>query len=126
MPSWIGPWEIAIVLVIALLIFGPKKLPDLGQSLGKSIRGFKQGMKESQDELAQAVAEVKETTSTSAAPGAKSETGAEATVGEAVPTAVTTDLPKCWSTWEEGHEACVQCTVAAKCADAGRGTSGDV
>jgi len=40
MPN-IGPLEIGIVLVIALLVFGPKKLPDLGRSLGSSIREFK-------------------------------------------------------------------------------------
>jgi sec-independent protein translocase protein TatA len=40
MPN-IGPLEIGIVLVIALMVFGPKKLPDLGHSLGKSIREFK-------------------------------------------------------------------------------------
>ena len=40
MPS-IGPLEIGIVLVIALMVFGPKKLPDLGHSLGKGIREFK-------------------------------------------------------------------------------------
>jgi len=57
MPSWIGPWEIAIVLVLALLIFGPKKLPDLGSSLGKSIRGFKSGLKDAQDEVKTAMSE---------------------------------------------------------------------
>ena len=62
MPSWIGPWEIAIVLVLALLIFGPRKLPDLGASLGKSIRGFKKGLKETEDEVSTAVAEVREAT----------------------------------------------------------------
>jgi sec-independent protein translocase protein TatA len=61
MPSWIGPWEIGIVLVIALLIFGPRKLPELGQSLGKSIRGFKTGLKESQEEVKSAIAEARET-----------------------------------------------------------------
>lgn len=40
MPN-IGPLEIGIVLVIALIVFGPKKLPDLGRSLGTSIREFK-------------------------------------------------------------------------------------
>ena len=40
MPN-IGPLEIGIVLVIALFVFGPKKLPDLGRSLGSSIREFK-------------------------------------------------------------------------------------
>ena len=57
MPSWIGPWEIAIVLVIALLIFGPKKLPDLGKSLGKSISGFRQGLKEAQEDMTAAIKE---------------------------------------------------------------------
>ena len=57
MPSWIGPWEIAIVVVIALLIFGPKKLPDLGSSLGKSISGFKSGLKEAQSEMKSAMTE---------------------------------------------------------------------
>jgi sec-independent protein translocase protein TatA len=40
MPN-IGPLEIGIVLVIALVVFGPKKLPELGKSLGKGIREFK-------------------------------------------------------------------------------------
>ena len=57
MPSWTGPWEMAIVLVLALLIFGPKKLPDLGKSLGKSITGFRQGMKESKEEVTAALKE---------------------------------------------------------------------
>ena len=41
MPGNIGPLEIGIVLVIALLVFGPKRLPELGKSLGKGIREFK-------------------------------------------------------------------------------------
>ena len=40
MPN-IGPLEIVIVLVIVLVIFGPKRLPDLGRSLGTSMREFK-------------------------------------------------------------------------------------
>jgi sec-independent protein translocase protein TatA len=40
MPN-IGAGEIIIVLVIVLLIFGPKRLPDLGRSLGKGMREFK-------------------------------------------------------------------------------------
>ena len=40
MPN-IGPLELAIVLIIALVIFGPKRLPDLGRSLGKGMREFK-------------------------------------------------------------------------------------
>lgn len=40
MPN-IGPMEIGIVLIIALIVFGPKRLPELGKSLGKGIREFK-------------------------------------------------------------------------------------
>jgi sec-independent protein translocase protein TatA len=40
MPN-VGPLEIILVLIVALVVFGPKKLPDLGHSLGKGIREFK-------------------------------------------------------------------------------------
>jgi sec-independent protein translocase protein TatA len=40
MPN-VGPLEIAVVLVIVLIIFGPKRLPELGQSMGRGIREFK-------------------------------------------------------------------------------------
>ncbi|MPY65432.1 twin-arginine translocase TatA/TatE family subunit [Deinococcus sp. SDU3-2] len=48
MPN-IGPAELLVILVIALLVFGPKKLPELGKSLGSGIREFRrstQGLKE--------------------------------------------------------------------------------
>jgi sec-independent protein translocase protein TatA len=41
MPFGIGPLELIIVLVIALVVFGPKKLPELGRSLGTGMREFK-------------------------------------------------------------------------------------
>ena len=37
----IGPMELIVVLIVALLIFGPKKLPELGKSLGSGMRSFK-------------------------------------------------------------------------------------
>jgi sec-independent protein translocase protein TatA len=39
--SQIGPMEIILVLVIALIILGPKKLPEAGRSIGKGMREFK-------------------------------------------------------------------------------------
>ncbi len=43
MPN-IGPFELIVVLVIVLVIFGPKKLPGLGKSLGTSMREFKESV----------------------------------------------------------------------------------
>jgi sec-independent protein translocase protein TatA len=39
------PTHLIIILVIALLIFGPRKLPELGKGLGEGLRGFKDGIK---------------------------------------------------------------------------------
>lgn len=49
MPN-IGPLEIIIVLVIVLVIFGPKRLPDLGRSLGTSMREFKDSVTGDKDD----------------------------------------------------------------------------
>jgi len=39
------PTHLILILTIALILFGPKKLPELGQGLGKGIRGFKDALK---------------------------------------------------------------------------------
>ena len=62
----IGPLEIGIVLIIALVVFGPKRLPDLGHSLGKGIREFKGSVTGESDGPAQ-VAEARPIASTSSA-----------------------------------------------------------
>jgi sec-independent protein translocase protein TatA len=51
MPN-VGPLEILLVLIVALVVFGPKKLPDLGHSLGKGIREFKGSVTGETDEAA--------------------------------------------------------------------------
>lgn len=48
MPN-IGPLEIAMLLVVALLVFGPKRLPDLGRSLGQGMREFKTSLSTGDD-----------------------------------------------------------------------------
>lgn len=45
-------WELVVVLLIALVIFGPKRLPELGASLGKSIREFRKSTAAIEDEMA--------------------------------------------------------------------------
>lgn len=45
-----GIWQLLIVLVIVLLIFGPKALPQLGKSLGKTVGNFKKGLEVDDDD----------------------------------------------------------------------------
>lgn len=47
----IGLPEMVLIFVIALLVFGPKKLPEVGRSLGKAIRGFQDASKEFENEF---------------------------------------------------------------------------
>jgi len=45
MPFRIGPWEIALILVIILIVFGVGKLPQIGGAIGKGMRSFKKGQR---------------------------------------------------------------------------------
>ena len=47
----IGLPEMAVIMVLALLVFGPKKLPEIGRSVGKAIRGFQEASKEFEAEF---------------------------------------------------------------------------
>jgi sec-independent protein translocase protein TatA len=49
MPN-IGPLEIVVILIIALIVFGPKRLPELGRSMGKGIREFKTSLTTDKDD----------------------------------------------------------------------------
>jgi len=42
----IGFWELLVILAVALIIFGPAKLPELGRSIGRGVREFRQATKE--------------------------------------------------------------------------------
>ena len=56
--AFIGPigWnELVIILVIVLVIFGPRRLPELAEAVGKSIRKFKQASREVEEEVTAAV-----------------------------------------------------------------------
>lgn len=43
MPFRMGPWEIALILVVILIVFGVGKLPQVGGAIGKGIRSFQKG-----------------------------------------------------------------------------------
>jgi sec-independent protein translocase protein TatA len=45
----LSPWDLLIVLLVLVVIFGPKRLPQIGRSLGGSIRGFKDAVTERVD-----------------------------------------------------------------------------
>ena len=57
------PMHLVLILLIVLIIFGPGKLPELGESLGKSIKAFKKEMKQGQDVLAKEKKEEKKPSS---------------------------------------------------------------
>ncbi|WP_045235081.1 twin-arginine translocase TatA/TatE family subunit [Deinococcus pimensis] len=46
-----GPTEIILVVLVALVIFGPKKLPELGKSLGQGLREFRKSTRELKQDL---------------------------------------------------------------------------
>ena len=45
----ISPWQIALIILLLLLLFGPKRLPGLGKSLGEALRSFKKGLDDKED-----------------------------------------------------------------------------
>ncbi len=47
--GWLGGWEIAVIVVIVLLLFGGKKIPELMRGLGKGIKEFKEGVADDDD-----------------------------------------------------------------------------
>ena len=53
----LGGWEIILIVIAVLVIFGPKRLPEMGSALGKAIRDFKNAGKEIQNDIAQTVNE---------------------------------------------------------------------
>jgi len=50
MPFRMGPWEIALILVIILIVFGVGKLPQVSGAIGKGLRAFKRGQSGEEDE----------------------------------------------------------------------------
>ena len=49
MPFGIGIWEVMILGLVVLLVFGPKRLPEMGRSLGKGMREFKESLSSTTD-----------------------------------------------------------------------------
>ena len=76
MPS-VGPLEIALLLIVVLVIFGPKRLPDLGRSLGRGMREFKDSVTgNDKDELPSGESSTDTTVTRAEAPDAEREPAA--------------------------------------------------
>ena len=64
----IGLPEMAVIFTIALLVFGPKKLPEIGRSMGKAIRGFQDASREFESEFTREAKQLEEAAATSKKP----------------------------------------------------------
>ena len=73
----IGLPEMALIMVVALLIFGPKKLPEIGRSLGKTIRSFQDASKEFETEFKREAQKIEESVKMNAELEASQEDKAE-------------------------------------------------
>lgn len=62
----IGLPEMALIMAVALLIFGPKKLPEIGRSMGKAIRSFQEASKEFETEFKREAEKIEEVVKTTA------------------------------------------------------------
>ncbi|WP_414544630.1 MULTISPECIES: TatA/E family twin arginine-targeting protein translocase [Nostocaceae] len=62
----IGLPEMGLIMIVALLIFGPKKLPEIGRSVGKAIRGFQEASNEFQSEFKREAEQIEQVMKTSA------------------------------------------------------------
>ena len=49
--AFVGMWEVIIIALVVLLLFGGKKIPELMKGIGKGVRSFKEGMKEVESEV---------------------------------------------------------------------------
>jgi len=87
MPN-IGPVELIIILVIALLIIGPGKLPDVGSALGKSIREFRKAASDVQESVKIDTSPLPATPAPAAPPPATPPPAPNTLTGQAVPNQV--------------------------------------
>ncbi|WP_019509197.1 TatA/E family twin arginine-targeting protein translocase [Pleurocapsa sp. PCC 7319] len=62
----IGLPEMALILIVALLVFGPKKLPEIGRSVAKTLRSFQDASKEFENEFKREAQKIEESVSMSA------------------------------------------------------------
>ena len=58
MPN-VGPWEIILLLFLALMLFGAKRLPEIGRSVGESMREFKKSVRDQTEDVRAATSDIR-------------------------------------------------------------------
>lgn len=75
----LGIWELLILLVVVLLLFGPRRLPEMAKGLGQSVREFRKGLRDMRSDIDEELSvEQKKAQAAAAAPVAAATTTAEA------------------------------------------------
>jgi len=69
----LGPWELLLIFLAILLLFGAKRLPEIAQGMGKGIKEFKKAMKDTTDEIKNSVDDNKPSTGSSDSSGKSDE-----------------------------------------------------
>ena len=76
----VGPTELMVILVLALIVFGPKKLPEMGKSIGKGLREFRKAQMDIRNEISEGLRDTPSSQTASASPDAPA-TGTPASDG---------------------------------------------
>jgi sec-independent protein translocase protein TatA len=105
----LGPWELVIILLIVVVIFGAGRLSEIGGALGKSVREFRSATGEDKEKEKQAreQAALNASTSTPVAPG--SSTAPAGTATAPVSTTTENKCPSCATVNPPGQVFCGQC-----------------
>jgi sec-independent protein translocase protein TatA len=98
MPS-LGPAEILVILVVALLVFGPNKMPEIGRQVARGVREFRRVQQHLSSELQSVVSDLDPTAPTPANPATAS------SGGDTVPTLPPKDITETSAAEAPGHDA---------------------
>lgn len=89
----IGLPEMILIMLVALLIFGPKKLPEIGRSVGKAIKGFQDASREFESEFKREADRIEQTPSTPSSESTSTATSPKSDEAESVVATVVESVP---------------------------------